>query len=192
MVPEIAKLLSIPVELRCNFLVGTYLTYFAHMEYALDDALSSMLGLDRLRGLIVTKTTPFAAKVSMFRTLGTISPKEEVLAKLAKALSKANNDRKILAHSPFGPSPSSDGVAFVVILARDKFDFPDIDWSVADFHAKISRLEEIRAELAGHSSKHAYSAVAAALLKGTAPSLESGSFLERLMAMGTPDSEDSK
>lgn len=188
---EIEKLRNIPVDLRSNYLVGAYLTYFAHMEYALDDALSSMLGLDRLRGLIVTKTTPFAAKVSMFRTLSTISPqKEEALARIAKALLKANNDRKILAHSPFGPSPTSDGVVFIVMLAKDKFDFPDTDWSVADFHGKISRLEEIRTELEAHRSKHAYDAIASALLKGRESPSDNKSFFGRLMGQAIPEPDD--
>ena len=143
---------SMEPGLRAIALVGRYLQVFAFAEVEVDDAIAKILKLSSTQSFVLNANLPFGNKIHVLSTLVDISfldkkQKEQYTHTLNLLLSFASRDRNTIAHVMFSESPKSDGVRFLVIKARGKFQAPDFDWSIDRFEQAFSALRQCRAKV---------------------------------------------
>jgi hypothetical protein len=142
---------ALPPTTRCYALVGAYMSTFALMESALETATNRILGLEGLKWVVLSRNMGFIEKVRTFRVLANmfyLLPEDRNRYDgVAKRLTKAGEERNIIAHCPFGPSDDGDGVVFLTVSASSKLDFPKTDWSIDDFDHAFGRLDSLGNEL---------------------------------------------
>lgn len=135
---------SLDPHVRAFALYGMYMGHFNLMENGLNEALVKTINVDRLRGIILTRNITFADKIYIMKCLVAMAFDKADRESHVSLLNRAKNcseDRNMVAHSLFGPSPTSDGVEFFVVQARSELRFPTEDWSVNDV---FSRVEDVR------------------------------------------------
>lgn len=137
---------------RACALVGDYLGHFALMESGLDSALGELLGLRPLQLATVARNMDFSHKVYALRTMIEISLWSEgskLYKRIAKDAVDCSTVRNVIAHTPFAQSSISDGVTFLVVRARGKFEAIEDDWPIERFASEISKVESVGKAMRG-------------------------------------------
>ena len=132
-------------------LVGLWLYHFGRMEAALDKTLARLFDLSEDNYDVVTANIDIFRKVSIVRTacnviFGEGSPESREADTTMKKLAKLNDERIVLAHSPFEPD-GTGGVQFRRTIARQKLDRQDPVWPAAKFESGCLDLQKVAEEL---------------------------------------------
>ncbi len=132
-----------------NRLVGRFLQHFALVESALDDALSSLLGLKPEVSAVVMSNMTIYSKIDTFfaseKQLAAM-PDGARKAKLRSAkgrISGLNDDRNIAAHCTFDGFGGGEFVRFHRVKAKGELKISDIDWSEADVEKKCCEATQL-------------------------------------------------
>lgn len=168
-----AQLLEMTPDHRAFALVGAFMGFFALLEAGVDSAIGKVLGVDGIRKAIVGRNMSFDDKIKTLRTLVDVYLPEnaEKIAfdKLAIKARKTGEHRNIIAHTPFRGSLKSDGVEFLRVTATSKLEFPEMDWSIAEFVQHIDEINQIDNAIRRFEEGRPINAVAAALMSNTPP-----------------------
>jgi hypothetical protein len=142
---------SLTPEIRSFALVGMFLQAWAFMEQELRRAIEKGLGLNGLQAAMVCSNMQLRDKINLLKTLVHISlpvfpaEKEKFITALNKVATMSSK-RNMLAHDVFGPSDDGKSVAFFVIKAKGKLEFPDTIWSPADFMKECAEIRALTTE----------------------------------------------
>jgi hypothetical protein len=115
------------------------------MENSVHSAIGAALAIEAAKLNILCANIEFGNKIYILRTLIDISSgfdNKKDLQKTLVALAEYAKVRNMIAHHQFEHAPSSDGVRFVVVKARGKYDEPEEIWSPDRF--KTERDEVAR------------------------------------------------
>jgi len=176
-------------------LVGRFMSHWAHLENAVNDAVGSLLKMESLEATVATVNMQLRSKLHILKSMITLECpdtdwRKSALKDVEQVGNLADSWRNIVAHVSFGPI-EDDGVKFLVVRAKGKLNFPNVERSEAEFLAVSSemmrlsdRIKEIAASLVLKSKGLA--ALIAQAPSGTTPSQETRSYLGHLL-QGTPD-----
>jgi hypothetical protein len=142
---------TIPHDIRALALVGRYLQDFAYLENSIDMAITAFLKLLPSQQFILSPNIPFHSKIHILTTLVNSNWRKgrdaKGYLKSINAASNASGWRNNLAHHPFRPSQTNDGVEFFVVRAQGEVVYPDMDWSIARFEAECRNLTECESKI---------------------------------------------
>lgn len=162
-------LLKLDPDTRAFTLVGAFMGYFALLEEGIGSALGEVLDVKGARRIVITRNMNFDDKIKTLRSLVNFYVVDKDLAttfnELAKRARKCGETRNIVAHTPFRPSTSSDGVQFFPVSATSKIEMPNMDWSIDDFLKHIDDINQIDNELRKLESRMPLQRIAEALIQ---------------------------
>jgi hypothetical protein len=157
-----------PLDEACR-LVGRFLKHYAIMERALDLAIGKLLGLQGSTIDIIGANITVAKKVEVLfsaeKFLAAIPEKgrERFLEKTRGRILALNDDRVIVAHSPFDPGPNG-GVSFRKVVTRDELKFRDVPYSLQKIECKCklavglaTDLDRVAAEMKSYEPSFDFS-----------------------------------
>lgn len=135
---------------RAFRLVGEFMWHWSVLESALNVGVHKLCNLTSLQAYVVTANMGVRDKIHTVRTMLYIchlSDEEGIKAnnKLMDRVTAGSTDRNHVAHTAFNGHP--EGVSFLVIKAKGKFEVPDSLWTTKDFAAKNSAMMAMANEL---------------------------------------------
>jgi len=167
MLPKVT-LLKLDADTRAFTLVGAFMGSFALFEDGINIILGEVVGLKGARRAIVCRNMEFDDKIETLRALVDRYISDEAEAKrfgdLAKRAGEYGLLRNRIAHTPFRPSPTSDGVQFFQTSANSKLIRPDMDWSIDDFLMHIDSINQSDNDLRS-MDRHTILRIADALIR---------------------------
>jgi hypothetical protein len=112
---------------------------------------NALVGVKGLTAAVLTHNLQVRDKQNIIRTFfdlyGAADPEwVKAATKAMDRLGKCNNDRNIVAHTAFAPKPNGD-VEFFIVKAKGRLQLPEVIWTQADFDAKETEMEAVRARL---------------------------------------------
>lgn len=147
------RFLAMPRGARADALVGRYLGLFAFVEVGLNRLLAHFLNTDVASWTVMTRNMEFAAKVQSARALNSVYDRDGHFNGLNKRLMDHAKDRNLIAHSPFGPSRSSNGVTFMNFKANAKLEGVHDDWSVERMMKAYGELRDTATQLTAFAQR---------------------------------------
>jgi len=164
---------ALEADTRAFALVGSFMGYFALLEAGIDAAIGEVLGVDGIRRAIVGRNMAYDDKIKTLRSLVDVYVGDESLKKsfdkLAVKARRFGEYRNIIAHTPFRHSSKSDGVEFLRVTATSKIDFPEMDWSVAEFVNRIDDMNTLDNDLRAIEQRMSLQRIAYALANDPSP-----------------------
>lgn len=130
--------------------MGRFLYEFALVEHEINEGIVQILGLKGDAADVVARSVDFFRKLNMLRTVAVELALESDKKKVGKVFSKIaeqNQDRILMAHSPFEPAPD-EAVQFRRTVSKDgNVKKQDPLWSKQDFENAYQHMSEVRAKL---------------------------------------------
>jgi hypothetical protein len=153
--------------------------HFALLESGINMAIGEVLDIRGIRSAIVTRNMGFDEKVKTLRTLVNLFVYDSKLAKrfdeAAKQAQKSSILRNVIAHNVFRRSEKTGGVEFFMVKASNKFEVPELDWSIEQFFEQIGLIEQTDRELRLIEEQMPFQRIAMALIKSMEASETSAS-----------------
>jgi hypothetical protein len=144
-------LLKLDPETKAFALVGAFIGSFALLEEGINIAFGDVMGIKGTRRAIVCRNMEFDDKILALRALVDRYISDETEARrfddLAKRASEFGTLKSRVVHTPFRPSPTSDGVQFFLMISGSKLKRPDMDWSIDDFLTHIANIHQTDSDL---------------------------------------------
>jgi|NGEPerStandDraft_6_1074524.scaffolds.fasta_scaffold203027_1 hypothetical protein len=141
-----------PLARACE-LVGRFNYHFSRLEQKLNASIAKLFKLDDVSADILTANIDFSRKVNIVRSAVTAqnaSPGEKWLTEEIKSafngVLEINNERLIVAHSPFEVH-ADGGVVFDRTVAREELKRNEIVWSEQKFGQHFDRMRLLEREL---------------------------------------------
>jgi hypothetical protein len=133
---------SLDPQTRCFALVGQFLHEWSNLELCIHDAIGSALKLNDLTRFIICANMQLRDKLNFLRTIVDVSKmpdsdRDHFSARL-RDLAEYSFVRNMMAHDPFEPDVSGDGVIFSAVKAKGRFSLPPVVWSVQKFQDEIA------------------------------------------------------
>jgi hypothetical protein len=146
---------SLDRETRTVALVGRFLQLWALLETTIGNAIGAALRLNKIQEYVLTRNIGFTNKTYVLSALCSVSQldyrEQKECRLLLQAIRNFSGNRNIVAHDVFIDYERTDGVEFLLVRAKGKIDFPDMQWSVdhfeklflslMDFQHAINKLE---------------------------------------------------
>jgi hypothetical protein len=145
-------------EIRCYALVGQFLQTWSVMEGALHNAIGTALSIETTKLQILCANIRFRDKIHILSTLIDVAPifSNEVKTEFRKALrqlAEYSHARNMVAHDPFRLDASKEGVEFLTVKAKGKFDLPNEIWNVDRFQSECTTIDQYHALLDGLAAR---------------------------------------
>lgn len=139
-----------PEWARAYGLVGEFMCSWAVLEHRLNEAIQKLTGVTLLNGYAVTANMGVRDKIHTVKTLlhlysGLDEEETAANTKLLEKIAARSADRNLVAHTGF--APHQKGVAFSVIKAKGRFDFPETVWAPADFKRRNTEMALLGSKL---------------------------------------------
>jgi hypothetical protein len=139
-------------EIRCFALVGQFLQAWSFMEDSLHKAIGTALSIETPKLQILCANIRFRDKIHILSTLIDVAPifSNEAKAEFKKALrelAEYSGTRNMIAHDGF--RPNDEGVEFLTVKAKGKFDLPKIIWNADRFQSEGAIVAQYRSLLDG-------------------------------------------
>jgi hypothetical protein len=138
---------SDPLDRACA-LVGRFLYHFGRVEQKVDQAIIKLLDLDEKVAPAVTGSIDFFRKVNLVRASAHMQASTEESEKFAdntcKDVFKINDERQVIAHSSFAPTPEGAVQFSRTVTKEGRVRVVDPVWTEATFkghYAEMTRLE---------------------------------------------------
>ena len=131
------------------------MSFWAVLEGELNSSVHKLCGLSGLEAVVATANMGVRDKANTVRTMlyvahSTDAPKVAENNKIMDRIGERSTDRNLVAHTNF--FGHADGVQFLVIKAKGKFQIPPTIWTVEDFRNRnrlmMASVRELRAAVA--------------------------------------------
>lgn len=149
--------LALEPKLRSFALVGTYMGYYAAMEFEINNAIEKCLAVSASEALIIYSNLNFSGKIKILKTLNDAYTDSQLVKSNESNLNKVSKlsvERNFIAHAVFTPSlKKNGGVIFHRSKATKKLLLLDTEWSISDFKDRCSKLSQAKKFISEMSNK---------------------------------------